>query len=192
MMSNQNQTRKTTPKARRRFSPALAISFVSLFVALSGAAMALPGQNTVTSGDIVNETIKSVDLKDEKAVAGADVVDESLTGADLAAASVAGSEIADGSIDAPEVGDEIQPRTNGQLVGGGTGQNANYTFASATASCLAGEELISGSGHWANDGASDELVISEIQLDHATETVTVKGGNDSGANRTLVAVAHCL
>ena len=53
----------TSSKTRFRPSPALVISFVALFTAMSGAAMALPGQDTVNSGDVVNETLKSVDLK---------------------------------------------------------------------------------------------------------------------------------
>ena len=35
-------------------------------------------------------------------------------------------------------------------------------------------------------------MLSEVILDHNAETVTVKGGNDFGADRTLVAVASCL
>jgi hypothetical protein len=77
-------------------------------------------------------------------------------------------------------------------VPGGTGQNANYNFASVTATCGAGEELISGSGHWIGDANGEELMLSEVILDQNAETVTVKGGNDFGADRTLVAVASCL
>ena len=61
-----------------------------------------------------------------------------------------------------------------------------------TASCQAGEELISGSGEWTANVAGDELFISEVTLNHNAETVTVTGGNDSGNDRTLYAAAHCL
>ena len=64
-------------------APALVVSLVALFAALSGAAMALPGTESVNSGDVKNESLKSVDLKDGKAVAGSDVIDESLTGTDV-------------------------------------------------------------------------------------------------------------
>jgi hypothetical protein len=182
MIRIKNRSQQPTTRIRRGPSPALLVSFVALFVALSGAAVALPGKETVNSGDIVNESIKSADLKNDTAVKTADVVDETLTSDDLAPASVAASELGDG----------IEPRTNSVVVGGGTGQNATYIYQRVTASCLAGEELISGSGHWANDGINDELALSEVELDHNAETVTVKGGNDQGANRALVAVAHCL
>jgi hypothetical protein len=53
----------TESKRTRRFSPALVLSVVALFAALSGAAVALPGQNTVNSGDIIDQKVKSRDLK---------------------------------------------------------------------------------------------------------------------------------
>lgn len=42
------------------------VGYVAVFLALSGVAVALPGKNSVNSGDIVNETIKSVDVKNGK------------------------------------------------------------------------------------------------------------------------------
>src|SRR5215216_511732 len=76
----------------RRPSPAMAIAFVALLVALSGTAVALPGTNTVNSGDIVNNTIRSKDVRNNTvrskdvrngSLTGADVQDNSLTGADI-------------------------------------------------------------------------------------------------------------
>ena len=78
--------------ARRRPSPAMAIAFVALLAALSGTAIALPGTNTVNSGDIVNNTVRGKDIrngtvggKDIKngSVKSADVGDNSLTGTDI-------------------------------------------------------------------------------------------------------------
>jgi hypothetical protein len=56
---------RTRTKENRRFglSPALVLSVVALFAALTGAAAALPGENTVNSGDIVDETVKARDIK---------------------------------------------------------------------------------------------------------------------------------
>ena len=222
-----------TPRASRwQQAPALVISLVALFAALSGAALALPGTQTVNSGDIKDNAVKSIDLKDNAAVTTDDVVDETLTGTDVADESIAGtdvqnesiasndvqnetllsSDIADqavtgadvagdtvqandlapDSVRSEELGDGIRNRYNTVVVPGGTGQNANYNFASTTASCLAGEELISGAGYWVGDANGEELMLSEIMPDHNAETVTVKGGNDFGADRALVAVASCL
>ncbi len=49
-------------------SPALLVAVIALVAALSGSAIALPGKNTVDSGDIENGSIKSADLRDAKAV----------------------------------------------------------------------------------------------------------------------------
>ena len=75
-----------------RPSPAMAVAFVALLAALSGTAIALPGTNSVDSGDIVNNTVRGKDIrngtvggKDVKngSVKSADVGDNSLTGTDI-------------------------------------------------------------------------------------------------------------
>ena len=47
---------------KRRPSPAMAVAFVALLAALSGTAVALPGKNTVNSGDIKNGQVKGKDI----------------------------------------------------------------------------------------------------------------------------------
>jgi hypothetical protein len=61
----------------RRPSPALVISTIALFVAIGGVAGALPGKNSVDSGDIKNNQVRSKDLKDNN-VKGVDVRESSL------------------------------------------------------------------------------------------------------------------
>jgi hypothetical protein len=72
-----------------RPSPALIVAIVALVAAMSGAAVALPGKNTVTSGDIKDAAVKSKDLKRDsvrskaikgKTVKGSDVEDDALKG----------------------------------------------------------------------------------------------------------------
>ena len=80
------------------------IAYVALFFAVAGgAAYALPGKNSVDSGDIRNGQVKSADLRDSNvrspdirngAVSGADVADDALTGADVAEASLLGVDAA--------------------------------------------------------------------------------------------------
>jgi len=204
--------RNESKVSRWRQTPAMMVSLVALFAALSSAASALPGTETVNSGDIKNESVKSVDLKDGQAVTGDDIVDETvasndvqdatllssdiadqaITGADVAGDTLEAQDLAPNSVRSSELGDAIHNHSNTVNVPGGTGQNANYNFNSVTATCGAGEELISGSGHWTGDANGEELMLSEVILDHSAETVTVKGGNDFGVDRTLVAVASCL
>ena len=45
-----------------RFSPAMAVSIVALFTALTGAATALPGTDSVNSRDIIDQAVKAKDL----------------------------------------------------------------------------------------------------------------------------------
>ena len=61
-----------TSKTRSfRPSPALVIACVALFVALTGSAIAAGvGKNTVRSPQIVNGTIRTVDLRDNAVAAG--------------------------------------------------------------------------------------------------------------------------
>ena len=77
---------------KRRPSGSMAVAFVALLAALSGTAVALPGTNSVDSGDIKNNNVRSKDLrnndvrgKDIRAgtVGSSDVKDNGLTGADV-------------------------------------------------------------------------------------------------------------
>ena len=50
--------------------------------------------------------------------------------------------------------------------------------------------MISGTGEWTDETANNELYIQEVV--YADSTVTVKGANDNGNVRTLLATALCL
>jgi hypothetical protein len=181
MEHSKEKSEERRPRSLRRAAPLL-LSGLALFAATTGIATALPGQDSVNSGDIKDNTVKSRDLKDGAAVGSVDVIDNSLTAGDLAPNSVRSQELGDG----------IHAHSATANVPGGVNQNGAYVVRSATASCGANEELISGSAHWSNEGANEELFVSEVVLNHSAETVTVKGGNDTANDRTLVAVAHCL
>jgi hypothetical protein len=56
------------------------VAYIALFVALSGSAYAAA---TIDSGDVVNNSLKSADLKNGVAVKGVDVRDDKLTGLDV-------------------------------------------------------------------------------------------------------------
>ena len=114
-----------TSKTRSfRPSPALVIACIALFAALTGSAIAAGvGKNTVRSPQIVDGTVRTIDLRDNAVAAGkiapdavdtteiaengvdsSDVAPESLTAADLGAASVTSSEVADQSLTANDLG----------------------------------------------------------------------------------------
>src|ERR1044072_1297089 len=111
-----------TSKSKFRPSPAIVISCVALFLALTGSALAI-GKNTVRSAQIVDSTIRTLDLRDNAVAAGkiapdavdtteiaengvesADVAPDSLTAGDLGASSVTSSEVADQSLTANDLG----------------------------------------------------------------------------------------
>jgi hypothetical protein len=73
-------------------SPTMAVAFMALLIALSGTAIALPGKNTVDSGDIRRGGVKAADLGrnavtspkvKNSTLRGGDVRNESLTGLDI-------------------------------------------------------------------------------------------------------------
>ena len=113
-----------TSKSKFRPSPAIVISCIALFAALTGSALAVGvGKNTVRSPQIVDGTIRTVDLRDNAVAAGkiapnavdtteiaengvesSDVAPDSLTASDLGPASVASSEVADQSLTQDDLG----------------------------------------------------------------------------------------
>jgi hypothetical protein len=60
-------------------SPALIVALAALVLAMSGAAIALPGNNKVSSGDIKNGAVRSSDIK-SRTVKGSDVQNDALKG----------------------------------------------------------------------------------------------------------------
>jgi hypothetical protein len=87
---------------KRRPSPAMAVAFVALLAALSGTAVALPGKNTVDSGDLKKNAVKNADIAKNavnskkvknSSIIGGDVKNESLTGADVTNDSLTGNDI---------------------------------------------------------------------------------------------------
>jgi len=117
-------TSKTAKTRRFRPSPALILSCVALFMALSGSALAVGiAKNSVRSAQIVDGTVRTVDLKDaavttpkiaanavgaeqiaENAVSSSKVAPDSLTSQDLAPSSVTSSEVADQSLTSDDLG----------------------------------------------------------------------------------------
>jgi hypothetical protein len=74
-------------RIRSKLNFANVVSMIALFVALGGGAYAAA---KVNSAGVQNNTLKSTDLKNKKAVKGIDVVDNSLSGADVNESSLAG------------------------------------------------------------------------------------------------------
>jgi hypothetical protein len=89
-----------TSKSKFRPSPALVISCLALFAALSGSAMA--AKFAIRSAQIVDGTVRTVDLRDN-AVNSAKVADASITANDLGTDSVGSDEIAKDAVNSDEI-----------------------------------------------------------------------------------------
>jgi hypothetical protein len=96
-------TSKTTKTRKFRFSPAMAISVVALFLALAGTAFAAP-KLLVRSAQIVDGTVRTVDLRDN-AVTSPKIADATVTAADLGTDSVGSDEIAKDAVKSDEIAD---------------------------------------------------------------------------------------
>jgi hypothetical protein len=77
---------------RRRPSPAMAVAFIALLAALSGTAVALPGKNTVDSGDLKKNSVTSPDIA-KGAVKTADIARNAVTGAKVRNNSLSGNDV---------------------------------------------------------------------------------------------------
>lgn len=135
--------------------------------------------NAVTATEIATDAVGSSEIA-ANAVGSSEVADQSLTSADLGTGSVGSNEIS------------ITLGTAGQvLVPGGAGENAAYNTATVSASCPAGSEIFGASIDWIGSAVGDELWISESQRTSSTSWF-VRGGNDSGTDRTLNVVPLCF
>jgi hypothetical protein len=173
------------------------------------------GPDTVTGANIVDQSVGIDDLGPDSVTAD-QLADDSVDAFAIQSAAVEADEIAfdavgpdqigfdavgpdelmDGSVGALDIGDRIVTEPGEPTpVAGATGENASYRVESAFAACGEGEELIGGYGEWDPDDAVDhdyELFLTSTHLDTDAETVTIEGGNDSGVDHDLIAVAACL
>jgi hypothetical protein len=92
------------PFRRGRPSPAMAVAFVALLAALSGTAVALPGQSTVDSGDLKRGAVKSSDIA-RAAVTGSKIQNGAITGSKLQNGTITGAKIANDTITGAQIND---------------------------------------------------------------------------------------
>jgi hypothetical protein len=198
-----------TSKTRSyRPSPALVISCVALFLALTGSAFAVGiAKNSVRSAQIVDGTVRTLDLRDnsvnapkiaanavgseeiaENAVESPEVAQDSLTNQDLGTASVTSSEVADQSLTAGDLGPNsvaaselgtVTVRTNATAIAKGTN-------GSIGVSCAAGEQVLSGGGQPSHFGI--EMTSSRP----SGNGWLYQAQNNTGDAGTITAFALCL
>jgi hypothetical protein len=191
-----------------RPSPALIISCVALFLAISGSALAVGiAKNSVRSPQIVDGSVRAVDLAPnsvgseeiaENAVESPEVAPESLTNQDLGEASVSSSEVANHSLSSEDLGAnsvgpiELQPAAvrAGDL--GPIAQFSNSTTikagdnATVVSTCPTDTVLISG-------GASAGFYQVHLTSSYRTgNSWRVDARSAANNDTTITAYAYCL
>jgi hypothetical protein len=89
-----------------RPTPALIVAMIALVAAMSGAAVALPGQNTVTSNDIANGAVTTQKIA-KGAVGSQQIEGASVKGNRLKDGAIREKQIADGAVTAAKVADGV-------------------------------------------------------------------------------------
>lgn len=179
----------TTKTRKFRPSPAIVISCLALFLALTGSAFAVGvGKNTVRSAQIVDSTVRTIDLRDN-AVSSPKIADAAVTAADLGTDSVGSDEIAKDAVKSEEIADNAVTTTEvapDSLTAGDLAAN------SVTSSEVADESL------GANDLAANSVGSSELQAGSvraselagiitASNTTTLTAGATGGVTATCPA-----
>ena len=172
------------------------VGYVAIFLfAIGGTAYATHpgGANTISSGDIINGEVQTLDIAPSAVTAGrlasnsvngAKVTNESLSGVDVAADSLEAGDLAAGSVGTSEIADQTVTGTD--LAGTGFGNNGfngdeEIIDGSITGFDIGSNEL--GGGHIA-DGSLSGADIADGSLSGA-DTGVASGAAQNAAVVTL-------
>ncbi|HKG36446.1 MAG TPA: hypothetical protein VKA89_08425 [Solirubrobacterales bacterium] len=191
----------------RKVSPGVVLGVVAILIALSGTSIALPGKNSVDSGDIKKNAVRTADVKNQN-LRGIDVAADTLTGSDINESTLgtvpsaetarptgaAGGDLS-GTYPDPTLGSIVKRENQGSILD----VTANGTWTSSgniPVSCQAGERLIGAAAHFDGGGSSSNFAIQDINPDFTTNSVTGEGISDAGgglANQVnFIVTAICL
>ena len=170
--------------ARRRPSPALAVAFIALLAALSGTAVALPGKNTVDSGDIKRNAVRSSDVR-SGAIRTADIRNNAVTSAKVRNNTVTGNDVNEstfGKVPSATNADTATNATNATnatratTAGGVDGRTPFLVKLSAGQSqTIASHGAVSIVAECLSSGGNDTVRL----LGATTEDGAAQGGTDS-------------
>lgn len=172
--------------ASRKPSPAMGVAFVALLAALSGTAVALPGKNTVDSGDIKNRQVKGKDVA-RNAVTGSKIKTGAVKSSDVGNDSLTGTDVNEGTLG--QVPSAASADTASNATNAGTADNADNlggqpaadhlrdfrqvsaTSASnstspksATANCAIGEVALGGGSSLSGGTLPENIVLKGSQV----------------------------
>ena len=175
------------------------MAYVALFFALAGTAAALPGKNSVDSGDIENGQIRSRDIQDQgilgkdvgnEAIGGLQVDDGSLGGADVENGALTGADLSDESVTGADVTDEA---LSGADIGGLDGSdvsNGGLTGADVSDESLTGADLTNG-GLTGADVGDESLTGADISEGSLNGVQAAPAFSSTGATAGLPASTLC-
>ncbi|HSS33164.1 MAG TPA: hypothetical protein VLL27_07775 [Solirubrobacterales bacterium] len=208
-----------TSKTRHfRPSPAMIISCVALFLALTGSALAVGiSKNSVRSAQIVDGTVRSIDLRDnsvsapkiapdavgneelaENSVDSPQVVENSLTASDLGAASVTSSEVADQSLTDADLGansvgsSELQTGAVRALELGPISQFSESVTIKANSNATVTVACPAGTTVISGGGYSTSYSVRQASNFRIGNGWRIDAHSDSGNDQTITVYAYCL
>lgn len=161
---------------------------VVIAVASTGGAVA---GGLITSKQIKNNTIKSIDVRDGS-LTGTDIADGSIKGADVGDGSLGTADLADGTVTNGKLGASSVTATKLGTIVTRTNQVdiANGTGASVQVACLPGEKVIAGGATTAGVGTSAGWnLIRSSEFNNGWDAAA---RNSIGSTATLIVEAYCL
>jgi hypothetical protein len=167
----------TTKTRKFRPSPAIVISCLALFLALTGSAFAVGvGKNTVRSAQIVNGTVRTIDLRDN-AVSSPKIADATVTAADLGTDSVGSDEIAKDAVNSDEIAKDAV--------------KADEIAANAVASSEVADQSLTQDDLGPNSVGSSELQTGSIRASELGTIIQVSNSTGIAANTTNGVSVQC-
>jgi len=208
-----------TSKTRKiRISPAMIVSCMALFLALTGSALAVGlAKNSVRSPQIADGTVRSIDLRDdsvgtpkiapaavgkeqlaENSVDSPQVVTDSLTASDLGAASVTSSEVADQSLTENDLGADSVGSSELQAGAVRAPELGPISQFSESATIKAGGNLTvsvacpAGTTAISGGGYSTSYLVHESANFRYGNGWRIDAHSNSGEDKTVTVYAYCL
>lgn len=208
----------TSKTHKIRISPAMIVSCVALFLALTGSALAVGiGKNSVRSPQIVDGTVRTVDLRDasintpkiapdavtgaqlaENSVSSPEVAPDSLTNEDLGAASVTSSEVADQSLTENDLGpnsvgsSELQAGAVRASELGPISQFSESATIKANGNLTVSVSCPAGTTAISGGGFSTSYLVHQSANFRFGNGWRVDAHNNAGEDKTVTVYAYCL
>lgn len=181
-------------RLRKHLTYANVMATIAVFFAVGGGA-AYATHLVVRSNDIVDNAVRSVDVRNDNLTGGG------LNAADLRASSVGPSEadgltgldIADETLGREDIGGEaVRAGELGQvrMVSQSASIPPNGGVGTAVAFCSTGEQLLGGGGRF--DFPSGDLSTNAPAFNSSPISWVVQGQNNGNAAQALTAQALCL